>query len=116
MPLLNIITNVAVPEEDRDSILVAASSTVAEMLGKPESYVMVHMVDNQTLTFGGSSDAACFFQLKSLGLPEDQTTDFSSRLCDFADAHLGVEANRTYIEFTRPPRHMWGYDRHTFQK
>ena len=116
MPLLNIITNVPLTAENRLSVLAAASGTVSEMLGKPEKYVMVHLSDSQMLTFGGSSDPACLMQLKSLGLPEDQTKQLSSRLCDFADAHLGVSPDRTYIEFVNVPRHMWGFDRKTFQR
>lgn len=116
MPLLTIITNTNIPPEERASIMAAASTTVSETLGKPETYVMVHLCDSQALAFGGSSDPACLMQLKSLGLPEDQTRDFSSRLCDFADGHLGIKPDRTYIEFVNPPRHMWGYDRKTFQR
>lgn len=116
MPLLTIVTNVSVAAENRQSLLSAASSTVSEMLGKPEKYVMVYLADGETLAFGGSSDPACLMQLKSLGLPEDQTRQFSSRLCDLADGHLGIEPNRTYIEFVNPPRHLWGFDRKTFQR
>ncbi|SIP97988.1 Macrophage migration inhibitory factor (MIF) [Alkalispirochaeta americana] len=116
MPVLHITTNQTIPAEDRSGVLLAASTTVSEMLGKPESYVMVHLEDCQDLSFGGTSDPTCIMQLKSLGLPEEQTADFSSRLCDFADVHLSVEPDRTYIEFINPPRHMWGYDRHTFQR
>ena len=41
MPTLIVQTNVKVPAERRKVVLEAASSTVAEQLGKPESYVMV---------------------------------------------------------------------------
>ena len=116
MPLLSIVTNVSVTENERAEILAAASGTVSELLGKPETYVMVHLTDNAALTFGGSSEPACFMQLKSLSLPEEETKRFSGRLCDFADAHLGIGSERTYIEFINPPRHMWGYDRRTFQR
>lgn len=116
MPILRIVTNVSVPAEERETVLAAASTTASELLGKPVSYVMVHLNDNAVLTFGGTADPACLLQLTSLGLSEDQTKQFSSRLCDFVDAHFGVAGDRTYIEFTNPPRHMLGYDRRTFQR
>ncbi len=116
MPLLSIVTNVTVSQESREEILVAASTTVSEMLGKPKKYVMVHLVDGAALRLGGSGDPACLMRLKSLGLPEENTKVFSSKLCDFADGHLGIDSDRTYIEFVNPPRHMWGYDRRTFQR
>jgi phenylpyruvate tautomerase len=116
MPFLNIVTNAEIPEDERRKVLAAASSMISEMLGKPESYVMVRLADKAAISFGGNDESACLLQLKSLGLPEERTKEFSSRLCDFADAHLGVEPDRTYIEFANPPRHMWGYDRHTFQR
>jgi phenylpyruvate tautomerase PptA (4-oxalocrotonate tautomerase family) len=45
MPTLRILTNAQAFPEDRPNLLAQASRTVAEMLGKPESYVMVILED-----------------------------------------------------------------------
>jgi phenylpyruvate tautomerase len=112
MPLLEISTNTVI--ENTEKIARQASKLTAEMLGKPESYVMIKLLPEQVLLFAGSDEAAAHVKLKSLGLPEEQTKDFSTRLCDFIEAELGIKSARIYIEFSNPERHMWGWDKTTF--
>ena len=112
MPLLQINTNVSI--DDPATLASDASAMVADMLGKPESYVMVIVNPDLTLVFAGSNDNAAHLKLKSLGLPESKTGEYSKRLCSFIEEKLGVSPGRIYIEFTGPPRHLWGWDNKTF--
>ena len=112
MPLLEITTNIRV--NDSREILVQASKLTADLLGKPESYVMVKLQPEQYLMFAGNSEPTAHVKLKSLGLPEDKTVDFSARICEFIHSQLGIESARIYIEFSSPERHMWGWDKRTF--
>jgi phenylpyruvate tautomerase PptA (4-oxalocrotonate tautomerase family) len=114
MPLLSIRTNVSLDEAQRADALRAASRAVAEMLGKPESYVMVHLEDGAALLFAGSDDPAAYLELKSLGLPEQETASFSSTLCALMADLFGLDPARVYIEFSGPARHMWGWNNATF--
>ena len=88
MPLLQINTNKAV--EDSDQLASEASKLTAQMLGKPESYVMVSINANACLTFAGTNEACAHLKLKSLGLNEDQTTAYSETLCQFITQHLDI--------------------------
>lgn len=112
MPLLTIKTNIKL--DNKTTLAEAASLTTANILSKPESYVMIHIEDEQNLMFGGEHLPCAFVELKSLGLPEDSTADFSTRLCDFIQSHTGINSNRIYIEFSNPERRMWGWDKRTF--
>jgi len=112
MPLLSIHTSTTV--SDRAGLLRDASSRVADLLGKPESYVMVELHDGCDLVFAGSDAPAAWLQLKSLGLQESQTAALSAALCDWAAGALRVPAERIYIEFSAPPRAFWGWNRSTF--
>jgi phenylpyruvate tautomerase PptA (4-oxalocrotonate tautomerase family) len=114
MPTLKIQTNVEIPAERRKVVLEAASSTVAEQLGKPESYVMVILETNQDMLFAADDAPLAYLELKSLGLPEDKTPALSSALCGFMEQHFGVPPSRTYIDFASPPRHMFGWNSATF--
>ncbi len=114
MPLLSIRTNVRLEAGEREKTLAEASRAVADMLGKPESYVMVYLEDDASLSFAGSREPAAWLELKSLGLPESETARFSQALCALAQERLGVAPSRTYIEFSSPARHMWGWDGRTF--
>lgn len=112
MPLLQINTNVSV--DDTHKLASEASALVADMLGKPESYVMVMVKPDQTLVFAGTNDGAAHLKLKSLGLPESKTGEYSKKLCSLMEEKLGISPGRVYIEFAGPPRHMWGWDNQTF--
>lgn len=114
MPLLHLATNLEMHPESELAMATALSSKAAELLGKPESYVMVIVQGNQNMTFGGSSAPCAYLQLKSLGLPEERTGDFSAALCEQIGKELGIDTSRIYIEFSSPPRHMWGWNGSTF--
>jgi len=114
MPTLKIQTNVEIPAERRKVILEAASSTVAEQLGKPESYVLVIMETNPNMLFAADDAPLAYLELKSLGLPENNTASLSAALCRFMGQHFGVQAARVYIEFASPPRHLFGWNGGTF--
>lgn len=114
MPTLRILTNAQVLPEDRPGLLVHASRTVAEMLGKPESYVMVILEDGRDMLFAGTPAPAAYLELKSLGLSETKTAAYSRALCALLAAALGIPAERVYIEFTAPPAHLFGWNGGTF--
>ncbi len=112
MPLLEISTNTKV--DNSLNIAEQASALTADILGKPDSYVMVKIQTEQTLIFAGNNEPAAHVKLKSLGLPEDKTADFSASICAFINEQLDINSARIYIEFVNPERHMWGWDGKTF--
>lgn len=114
MPTLKIQTNVEPTGDRRHPFLKAASSKVAEVLGKPESYVMVMLQTNPDMLFAADDAPLAYLELKSLGLPEDKTPALSAALCALIEEYFGVPPQRIYIEFASPPRHMFGWDGGTF--
>ena len=66
MPLLKLETNVALSEDCRKTLLPALSKSVAEIIGKPEQYVMV-TAGLADLLMSGSSEEAAFVDLRSIG-------------------------------------------------
>jgi phenylpyruvate tautomerase PptA (4-oxalocrotonate tautomerase family) len=114
MPLLRITTNQPVDDEQLKAVLKIASATVAEMLGKPERYVMVDFVHNPHMIFSGSSATTAYLELKSIGLPEDRTGDFSKMLCQLMQQQMQIPEERIYIEFSSAERHLWGWNAATF--
>ena len=112
MPVLQVTTNVSI--DDTRAFAQQASALTAEILGKPESYVMVNVNSDAALIFAGTDDPCAHLMLKSLGLPEAETRAFSQKLCTFLEQRLAVPASRTYIEFISPERHMFGWNNATF--
>ncbi len=114
MPTLIVKTNAEPTGRPREDLLRAASRAVAELLGKPERYVMVLVEPVPAMCFGGDTAPCAYLELKSLGLPEPRTVELSAALCTFVEQHLGVPKSRVYIEFASPPRHLFGFDGRTF--
>ena len=114
MPLLSIDTNIAMDSAEAKDFIQSASKVVAEMLSKPERYVMVKLENNPHMLFDGNDEPLVYAELKSLGLPETQTKEFSAQLMEFLSTKTGVAADRVYIEFANAERHMWGWNASTF--
>jgi phenylpyruvate tautomerase PptA (4-oxalocrotonate tautomerase family) len=114
MPYLNIRTNQQLSETTAKSLGSKGSALVAELLGKPEAYVMVSVESNTAMQFAGTDEPLAYLELKSIGLPNALIAPASKALCDLITGETGVATNRIYIEFTDAPRHMWGWNGGTF--
>lgn len=95
--------------------MTEATQLLSVMLQKPEKFIMI-VIEKPEMMFAGEYSPCLYAELKSIGLPEEKTTEMSSDLCSFFYRQLGVPANRVYIEFSDAERHMLGWDNKTFQK
>lgn len=114
MPYLKINTNKSIPGEQQLEFAKKASALTAQILGKPESYVMVEVNAGRVMVFDQTDEPLAYLELKSLGLPENNTTDFSRDLCALIETELDIAPSRIYIEFCNAQRHLWGWDKRTF--
>lgn len=111
MPYLNIVTNQTIADEA--ALLKAASKTVAQVSGKPESYVMIAIEQKASMSFGGSTEPTAILDYRSLGLPSDRKA-FSDAICTMIEQQIGVSGSRIYISMTDSERQNWGWDHSTF--
>lgn len=67
MPMIKVETTVSLPEEKRN-VLKAEIGKAISILGKPESYLMINLVSQQDLYFGGNKlDKGAFVEVTVLG-------------------------------------------------
>ena len=116
MPLLNLFTSAEVLTPGaRAELLRRLSTLLAGELGKPERYVMVSLTGRCEMTFGGTTDPACYAELKNVGqLSADRVSSLSQTLCAELGRGLGVAPDRVYIEFTNSDGALWGWNGTTF--
>ncbi|MGD9172174.1 MAG: phenylpyruvate tautomerase MIF-related protein [Candidatus Thiodiazotropha sp.] len=114
MPLLKITTNRPIDQNRVAELLKHTSESVAAILGKPERYVMISIEHNPQMLFAGNDDALAYLELKSIGLPDDQTQQLSNALCQLMEQQLAISPERVYIEFSAAERHQWGWNSSTF--
>ena len=114
MPYFSIETNRAVDQAFNRELMKKASAFIAELLGKPESYVMIAITPETPLIFAGSDEPAAFVRLKSIGLPKERGTAFSEKICGFVEQELEIPPNRVFIDFKNLEREMFGWNGKTF--
>jgi phenylpyruvate tautomerase PptA (4-oxalocrotonate tautomerase family) len=115
MPLINIFTSASPTPEKVSLLLRTLSHTLSRELGKPESYVMTCLVPQSRMTFGGNDTPACYVEVKNIGeLAPELTERLSTILSSILTEGLGVSEQRTYIEFSIPPPHLFGFAGKTF--
>lgn len=114
MPCIIIKTNQSLSKEQQISFCQSISLTTAELLSKPESYVMTLFEEQVSMTMSGTTEPAAYIELKSISLPEEQTTELSRQLCQHISKLLEITPKRIYIEFSNAQRHLWGWDNRTF--
>ena len=114
MPYLKIQTNKVLDESAQNALLKKASATVSAQLGKPVDYIMVAIDPPRPMMFAGSDGPTAYLELKSIGLSQANTTDFSAALCNLIADELSIDKDRVYIEFANSERNMWGWNGATF--
>ena len=118
MPLIRFQTAVAVEQKQAEELCAALSKVTAEVIGKPEAYVMA-IVDavpaGRVMLMAGERGAAAFVEVRSIGgLGAKVNKALSARVCELAEAKLGIAPDRVYLNFTDIPAGSWGHDGATF--
>ncbi|XP_063313121.1 macrophage migration inhibitory factor [Pelobates fuscus] len=99
MPTFVLSTNVcrdAIPE----NLLADLTSQLAKATGKPAEYIAVHIVPDQMMSFGGSTDPCALCSLHSIGkIGGTLNKTYTKLLSDVLSKQLHISADRCYINF-----------------
>lgn len=111
MPLLHLFTTRPVaPAALRD-----LSRQVADLVGKPERWVMVTVTPPAAMVFAGTTDPACYAELKSVGqFARSDLERISAALCPTIGAATGAPPDRVYVEITGADGAHWAWNGETF--
>ncbi|KAH9298282.1 hypothetical protein KI387_029964, partial [Taxus chinensis] len=100
MPSLSVSTNVSLDGVNTSDILSQASESVAQIIGKPEAYVMVQLKGSVAMSFGGTEDPSAYGELVSIGgLSADINKKLSAAIANILESKLSVPKSRFYIKF-----------------
>lgn len=102
MPMIEAKVTMELSAEKRD-ILKAE-------FGKPESYLMINLVDKQDLYFDGNKlDKGAYVEVKVLGNVDGGSSDkMTSKLCEILEKELGILGNAVYISYWGTQN--WGHN------
>ena len=114
MPCIIIKTNQTIEKKDQINHCKLLSVKLSGILGKPENYVMTLLEDQVSMTMSGTTEPTAYIELKSINLPEDDSSKLSNELCNLISTLLSITPDRIYIEFSNAQRHLWGWNGGTF--
>ena len=110
MPLVKLSCS----RELSSDVLREISSAVAEVIGKPEEYVMV-VAEAGDLLMGGKKDECALAEVKSIGgLNQAVNQVLTQKICAIFDKYFRISATRVYVTFDSVERDHWGWNNTTF--
>lgn len=114
MPVLTVCTNVLAANVPAN-LKVKLLEVISKSLGKPASYIAVHIQPDQDLTFGGDSEPAALCSLVSIGaLSVESNKKHSKAIMDVLQQTLRISPEKTYITFLDVNKANIGYNGTTF--
>lgn len=109
MPMIEAKVTMQLPAEKRD-VLKAEFGKAITIIGKPESYLMINLIDNQDLYFSGNKlDKGAYVEVKVLGSVDAGASDkMTAKVCEILEKELGIPCNAVYISYWGTSN--WGWN------
>lgn len=115
MPFVRVETSERIPEQDKGRLCAELSRRCAKILGKPEGYMLVAVVDEASMIFAGTPGRSAFVEVRSIGgLTPQANRELSAGVCTLVSEIAHVPANRVYLNFIDVAASSWGHDGGTF--
>ncbi len=114
MPVIHIKTSAPLVGSTGMELLQKLSKMVAEILGKPEQYVMTTL-QSAEMMMSGQDGTAAWVELRSIGgLNAEVNKRMTKKLCGLLKTELGIGPERVYINFIDIKPENWGWNSETF--
>lgn len=113
MPMIEAKVTMKLPAEKRD-VLKAEFGKAISILGKPESYLMINLVENQDLYFGGKKlDKGAYVEIKVLGSVDSNASNkMTARICEILEKQLDIPGEAVYVSYFGTEN--WGWNGSNF--
>ncbi len=115
MPLVHLRTSTTLAAPVKARLLADLSRACAEIIGKPEDYVMSVVEDGVSMLFGGEPGPTALVEVRSIGgLGPAVNGRLARRVSELVGAATGVPGQRTYVSFADVAPGDWAQDGETF--
>ena len=113
MPMIEAKVTMQLPAEKRD-VLKAEFGKAISILGKPESYLMINLVENQDLYFGGKKlDKGAYVEIKVLGNVDSSSSNkMTAKICEILEKQLDIPGDAVYVSYFGTSN--WGWNGSNF--
>ena len=113
MPFAEIKTNVSVSKETEIEIKSDLARCISLFPGKTERWLMVNVVPDSHLWFGGSDDPCAIIDVQIFGEPGSSDCEkVTSAITEKISAALSIAADRIYVKYAGSS--LWGWNGSNF--
>ncbi|MBO4414234.1 MAG: hypothetical protein J5830_05960 [Clostridia bacterium] len=113
MPFAELKTNVSVSKEDEIKIKSELAECVALFPGKTERWLMVNVIPDSRLWFGGSDEPCAIIDIQVFGnLKPSDCEKVTAAVTDKISAILPIPAERIYVKYAGCS--LWGWNGSNF--
>ncbi len=113
MPMIEAKVTMELPAEKRDLLKTEFGKAIS-IMGKPESYLMINLADNQDLYFGGKKiSSGAYVEVKVFGFVDEKKSDsMTSRISEILEKNLGIPKDAVYVSYFGTSN--WGWNGNNF--
>ncbi len=113
MPMIEAKVTPKLTEEKKD-VLKAEFGKAISVMGKPETYLMINLNDNQDLYFGGKKlEKGAYLEVKVFGNVDSSSSEkMTARLCEILEKELEIPGNAVYVSYFGTQN--WGWNGSNF--
>lgn len=113
MPCIEVKTTVTLLEEKRD-VLKEELGKAISLIGKPESYLMINLSDNQDLYFAGNKlKKGAYVEVKALGnIDSSKSNSLTEKICGIMKSTLDIPSDSIYVAYFST--NNWGWNGRNF--
>jgi len=113
MPFINSKITVKVSDEKKDAIK-SKLGQACQLIGKPESYVMIGFEDEYCLYFAGEKlEKGAFVSVDLFGSGNSDAFDrMTAKICEIYADELGIPGDHVYVEYRTTKD--WGWNGRNF--
>lgn len=114
MPAIHIKTSAPLVGSTSIELLQKVSKMAADVIGKPEQYVMASL-QSAEMMMSGQNAAAAWIEVRSIGgLSSEVNKRMTQKFCALLKQGLGIAPERVYINYVDIKTENWGWNNDTF--
>ncbi len=113
MPFIDVKLSEKISEEKKEAVKTKLGKAVS-LLHKPESYLMVGIVDDYTLYFAGKKlSRGAYVSVSLFGQPAARDTEkMTAEICKILQEELAVSGDKVYVTYHGVEN--WGWNGSNF--
>lgn len=113
MPMIEAKVTMELPAEKRNALKTEFGKAIS-IMGKPENYLMINLMEKQDLYFGGNKlEKGAYVEIKVLGnVDSAKSGKMTAKVCEILQQQLDIPGDAVYVSYFGTAN--WGWNGNNF--